>query len=159
MKIFFDTEFIEDGRTIDLISIGMKREDGQELYMVSSEFDASKASDWVRDNVLAKIPANFQRHLRRQIASTVHAFVGPRPRFWGYFADYDWVSLCQLYGKMIDLPEGWPMYCRDLKQVIDQLGIGDIQPKCENEHCAMDDARWVMDTYNDLKRTRAIGAI
>lgn len=27
MKIWFDTEFIEDGKTIDLISIGMVRED------------------------------------------------------------------------------------------------------------------------------------
>jgi len=28
MKIWFDTEFYEDGRTIDLISIGLVREDG-----------------------------------------------------------------------------------------------------------------------------------
>lgn len=28
MRIWFDTEFIEDGKTIDLISIGLVREDG-----------------------------------------------------------------------------------------------------------------------------------
>ena len=28
MRIYFDTEFIEDGRTIDRLSIGMVREDG-----------------------------------------------------------------------------------------------------------------------------------
>ena len=28
MKFFYDTEFIEDGHTIDLVSIGIVREDG-----------------------------------------------------------------------------------------------------------------------------------
>jgi hypothetical protein len=37
MRIFYDCEFIEDGRTIDLISIGMVREDGEELYLVNEE--------------------------------------------------------------------------------------------------------------------------
>ena len=32
MKIWFDTEFIEDGKTIDLISIGMVRQDSATLY-------------------------------------------------------------------------------------------------------------------------------
>jgi hypothetical protein len=29
MKYYYDTEFIEDGRTIDLISIGIVAEDGR----------------------------------------------------------------------------------------------------------------------------------
>lgn len=40
--------------------------------------------------------------------------------FYGYFCDYNWVVLCSLYGKMIDLPKGYPMYCRDLKQILDE---------------------------------------
>ncbi len=36
MKIFYDAEFIEDGVTIDLISIAMVAEDGRELYAVAS---------------------------------------------------------------------------------------------------------------------------
>lgn len=43
-----------------------------------------------------------------------------QPVFYGYFADYDWVLFCSLYGKMIDLPKGFPMYCRDLKQMLDE---------------------------------------
>lgn len=39
MKYFFDTEFIEDGRTIDLVSIGIVCEDGREYYAVSAEAD------------------------------------------------------------------------------------------------------------------------
>jgi hypothetical protein len=40
-------------------------------------------------------------------------------QFYGYYADYDWVLFCWLFGKMIDLPNGFPMYCRDLKQILD----------------------------------------
>jgi len=42
------------------------------------------------------------------------------PEFYGYYADYDWVVLSQLYGKMINLPKYFPMYCRDLKQMFDE---------------------------------------
>lgn len=39
--------------------------------------------------------------------------------FYGYYADYDWVLFCSLFGRMIDLPNGFPMYCNDLKQMLD----------------------------------------
>lgn len=41
------------------------------------------------------------------------------PEFYAYFADYDWVVFCWLFGKMMDLPNGFPMYCKDLKQILD----------------------------------------
>lgn len=43
-----------------------------------------------------------------------------KPGFYGYYADYDWVLFCSLFGKMLDLPKGFPMYCRDLKQMLDE---------------------------------------
>lgn len=43
-----------------------------------------------------------------------------KPEFYAYYADYDWVAFCWLFGKMIDLPKGFPMYCRDLKQFFDE---------------------------------------
>ena len=57
MRYFYDCEFIEDGRTIDLVSIGVVGEDGREFYAVSTEFDPSRAIDWVRKHVLDKLPA------------------------------------------------------------------------------------------------------
>jgi hypothetical protein len=39
--------------------------------------------------------------------------------FYGYYADYDWVGFCWLFGKMNDLPKNFPMYCKDLKQILD----------------------------------------
>lgn len=38
------------------------------------------------------------------------------PIFYGYFADYDWVLFCSLFGTMMSLPNGYPMYCIDLMQ-------------------------------------------
>jgi hypothetical protein len=35
LRVFVDTEFYEDGSTIDLISIGAARSDGAEFYAVS----------------------------------------------------------------------------------------------------------------------------
>lgn len=45
---------------------------------------------------------------------------GELPLFYGYFCDYDWVLFCSLFGRMIDLPKGFPIYCRDLKQMLDE---------------------------------------
>ena len=57
MRYFYDTEFIEDGSTIELVSIGIVGEDGSEYYAVSTDFDPSKANAWVRENVLDKLPS------------------------------------------------------------------------------------------------------
>ena len=94
------------------------------------------------------------------------------PEFYGYYADYDWVVFCWLYGRMIDLPKGFPMYCRDIKQWFDLLAetnsrqypphnmshdeiLGYFKskpnyPKQENEHNALDDAKWNYELYKFL---------
>ena len=48
MRIFFDTEFIDTGRKIHLISIGLVRADGEEYYAESKDVDLSRACDWVK---------------------------------------------------------------------------------------------------------------
>ncbi len=148
MKIWFDTEFIEDGKTIDLLSIGMVREDGAVLYFESAECDLNRASDWVKDNVIPHLRQVWTS--RSMIASTIVQFVGEKPEFWAYYADYDWVALCQLYGTMMDLPKSWPMHCRDVKQLCDSLGNIRL-PKQENaEHNALSDALWAKQAWDFL---------
>lgn len=44
----------------------------------------------------------------------------PNIELYGYYSAYDHVALCWLFGKMIDLPKGFPMYCKDLKQILDE---------------------------------------
>lgn len=75
--------------------------------------------------------------------------------FYAYYADYDWVAFCWLFGKMIELPKGFPKYCNDLKQIFDEkqnylkgeaqyidLKLHTHCPQPENEHNALADARW-----------------
>ena len=205
MKYFIDTEFIEGfhkplfGKRrhfIDLISIGIVAEDGREYYAISKEFNPKDANQWVKDNVISKLPqrrVDFYDSPRmradsllwksnERIAKEVTAFVYNHPvtapphslqktdiSFYGYYADYDWVVFCSLFGRMIDLPKGFPMYCRDLKQMYDEtearikyygyskesgrIGSSLIlknqkdYPKQTNEHNALDDAWWNFELY------------
>lgn len=47
-------------------------------------------------------------------------FVPKDTEIYAYYADYDWVVFCSIFGRMIDLPSGMPMYCKDLKQMLDE---------------------------------------
>jgi len=89
------------------------------------------------------------------------------PTFYGYYADYDWVVFCWLFGKMNNLPSYYPMYCRDLKQMIDEKAEGfakakhcnpdqvlkelkssSTYPKEVNVHNALGDARWTKQLFD-----------
>lgn len=150
MRSWFDTEFIEDGRTIDLISIGMVREDGEQLYAEVADCDLSRASDWVVANVLPSLRGGGDRRGRDQIKNEIRAFSGENPEFWAYYGAYDWVALCQLYGTMMDLPKGWPMYVHDVKQLCDSVGNPDLPKQGKGEHNALSDARWTRAAWHFL---------
>lgn len=193
MRYFYDSEFIEDGRTIDLISLGVVAEDGREFYAVSNEWDAGKANEWVRQNVLAHLPpegsgfigkvvysddaaeytawdhdtvrpfqwpigfvvsAEWHYITRKKIRAELQRFVegDAKPEFWGYYADYDHVVLSQLFGAMIELPDGWPLYTRDIKQLCDSLGNPKLPEQGKGEHHALADARWNKAAYEFLMR-------
>ena len=151
MRFALDTEFNESQGSIILISIGIKAEDGREYYAVSSDFKEADCNNWVKDNVLPRL-ANTERISNKQIADEIVKFVGENPEFWGYYCDYDWVVFCWLYGCMIDLPDGFPMYCHDLKQEIDRLNLEISQPENSAIHNALMDAIWI------AKTCRFIGA-
>lgn len=153
MKIWFDTEFIDNGKTIDLISIGLVREDDSKLYMEHSGCNRDRASDWVKMNVFPYLGSVKDGFSRREIASAVHKFVGDMPEFWAYYADYDWVVLCQLFGTMMDLPKEWPRFCMDVKQACVMAG-NPILPKQDEKtkHCAIYDAIWTKLAYESLKK-------
>lgn len=120
---------------------------------------------------------NFKRLIKKygktnkQIAEEIEQFVGKcsltsvdtdrkltdngiqlieEPEFYAYYADYDWVVFCSLFGTMMNLPKGFPMYCRDLKQTLDEvienrynnLKLHPKYPSQSNEHNALDDAKW-----------------
>lgn len=157
MKIWYDAEFLEDGRTIELISIGMVREDGRTLYAINDEmlrpargisnrpgdlYARVCGHDWLMRNVVPHLPliSRDGRELtyktqsptggafftldpehpavlpRRLIRAQVRQFVleVQNPELWSWYSSYDHVVLCQLFGKMIDLPDGFPMNTNDV---------------------------------------------
>lgn len=161
MKYFLDTEFHEDGITIDLISIGIVAEDGREFYAINADCDYDRiwtldSCAWLRENVMPQVAyqSSVQPISHRAIGDRVLAFVDENPEFWGYYADYDWVAFCQLFGRMIDLPKHFPKYCRDIKQLLDNSAdscgrLPQLQP-CKDEHHALADARWNKRAYEYL---------
>lgn len=150
MKIWFDTEFIENGRTIDLISIGMVREDGATLYYENLDCCWHAASDWVRNNVFPYLDVQKHGATRRTMASIIRDFAGPSPEFIAYYADYDWVVLCQLYGTMMDLPDGWPKFCIDLQQERVMRGVTQLPEQTTTEHHALADALWTRQAWEHV---------
>jgi hypothetical protein len=202
-KFFYDTEFIEgftqsiDNKpvhTIQLISIGIVRDDGIKYYAISSEYDYDSSDFWVKQNViqplyLATVPEaarseysveNFHQTFGKpnsQIAEEIKDFIQRGlASFWdeekgeftdnaelyGYYSDYDHVLFCSLFGRMIDLPAGFPMLTIDLKQMLDEAlrirgnnkkeKLEDVKahrdyPKNPSEHDALADAQWNMALY------------
>ena len=171
MKYFIDTEFHEHKKpvkflgitikkvwTIDLISIGIKCEDGREYYAINRDLNLkyAKKDSWLKKNVIDKLPAKrelypphgsprlWQESMRwlpmEQIKQEVIDFCGGKseitndydgkpyyeyknndlPEFYGYYGSYDWVVFCWIFGRMLDLPNGFPMYIKDLKQMLDE---------------------------------------
>ncbi len=157
MRYWFDTEFIERGPTqpIRLLSIGMVSEDGRELYcevanahyLIDRDYD-QYGDPWLLSNVKPHISADGET--RDEIKARILAFIGDdTPEFWAYFADYDWVVFCQIFGRMIDLPKGWPMHCLDLKQRMKDRGFERerLPEQGDAEHSALNDARWTRDAW------------
>lgn len=190
MKYFIDTEFIEGFHKplfgnrrhfIDLISIGIVAEDGREFYAVSNEFNWKDADEWVRKNVIAKIPIrlgkkesliSWQKRPKpgasyegewidaksnKEITAGLLEFFGcwrdqhfwrvgkDIPEVYGYYSDYDWVLFCSLFGRMIDLPKGFPMYCIDLKQMLDENAAQIDQLEITKHiYASVDNGKWNM---------------
>ncbi|MEH0586220.1 3'-5' exoribonuclease [Streptomyces sp. B21-106] len=166
MRIFYDTEFLEDGRHIDLISIGIVAEDGREYYAVNRDMPVRKIRKhkWLMENVVPSLPKGHgdrRNHVprswlfdyadpvvkrRARIADDVMDFIrasGDDVQLWADYGAYDHVALCQLWGRMIDLPEGVPMFTNDIQQERARLGLNwDELPQQESgEHNALADAR------------------
>src|ERR1035437_849187 len=155
-RYFFDTEFMEDGEVIELLSIGIVGDDGREYYAESNDADRSHAIPWVKTNVLPHLtdrPNPVTGRRRAPIAGDILKFINAgdhAPEFWAYYGDYDWVVLCQLYGTMMDLPESWPKFAMDVKQLCVSLGDPKLPEQHTTEHNALEDARWTRDAHSWL---------
>ena len=158
MRYFYDCEFIEDGVTIDLVSIGVVDEEGREFYAVSTEFDPQKAGPWVRQNVLPKLPppSDAAWRSRSRIREDLLAFLGVAPadrcemELWAWIAAYDHVVLAQLWGDMRALPRVVPRFTHELRQKWEDAGSPSLPPAPPDQHDALADARHNLARWNAL---------
>lgn len=171
MRIFYDTEFHENGHYIDLLSIGIVREDGEELYLVVQDqglMQRAANHDWLRENVLPSLPVRVidegpkrfgmarynaayddahpdidNVHGKEALARAVRRFIQRTPdvELWAWYSAYDHVALAQLWGPMVALPDGIPMFTCDLKQECVRLGDPRVPEQTEGQHNALADAR------------------
>lgn len=170
VRYFYDTEFVEDGVTIDLVSIGIVAEDGREYYAVSSEFDLDRfmARPWMMANVWPSLPHQSVLEIvdgRTEVFDYGHPSVRTREairtevyeflvkdhscaELWAWYGAYDHVALAQLFGKMIDMPAAIPMWTNDLRQEVYRLDCYDKLLEQETgKHNALEDARHLRDNY------------
>jgi hypothetical protein len=166
VRFFYDTEFIEDGVTIELVSIGVVDTDGREFYAVSTEFDPGRAGPWVRENVLPKLPspANPAWRSRESIRADLLDFFG-KPvggiELWAWFAAYDHVALAQLWGPMPALPRQLPRFTRDLRQRWEDMGKPKLPAAPEDAHDSLADARHNLERWRvieDVRRRRGFAS-
>lgn len=169
MRIFYDCEFVERGRDlpIQLVSIGMVREDGTELYRINPECLSNVSKHpWLSVNVGPYLPIKAspgildwdKDHPEYEYVSMsldnliadVLAFLQATPsiELWAYYGAYDHVVLCQLFGSMAELPAGVPMFTHDVQQVIEMFPRVELPAEPWKIHHAMDDARWTRDAFN-----------
>jgi hypothetical protein len=158
VRFFYDCEFIEDGITIDLVSIGVVDEGGREFYAVSSEFDPTRAIEWVRRNVLDKLPAPADpawRSLERIRAELLAFLTEPNEpiELWAWMSAYDHVALAQLWGDMRALPRPVPRFTHELRQRWEDAGSPALPGIGTDQHDALADAR------HNLARWQAIEAV
>ncbi|MFE5878995.1 3'-5' exoribonuclease domain-containing protein [Rhodococcus sp. NPDC056506] len=148
MRYFYDTEFIEDGKTIDPISIGIVAENGREYYAesVDAPWDRIVKHDWLMANVVPQLERESMRKRRSQIRDEVSEFLKPRHKrdqveLWAWFGAYDHVCLAQLFGTMMDFPKHVPMWTNDFRQEVHRLGIGKMPAQPAGLHNALADAK------------------
>lgn len=151
MKIWFDTEFIDTGSVVHLLSIGMVREDGLTYYAEPQEADKDLACEWVRKNVLPHMRGGSTVKPRARIREEIVEFCGAKPEFWGYFVAYDWLVLCQLFGRMLDVPPTWPNFAFDVQAIRALMGVRELPKQTTFEHNALNDALWTRQAWEHLR--------
>jgi hypothetical protein len=129
MRYFIDSKFIDDGKTIELISIAVVAENGREFLRYNDDFQEERAMEWVCVNALPYLPqrplfseGSAKTGLWRsplEIGIELLEFIGsdPEPEFWANVAAHNWVAVCQLYGPLAALPKGWPVFCQSVQQL------------------------------------------
>ena len=157
IRYWYDCEFLEDGKTIDLISIGIVSEDGRTYYAISADYDQEKAEahPFVSRYVLPYLGPNepiSRDVMRAEVSEFLRSPTGSaETQLWAWQGASDHVALAQLFGTMSDLPDHIPMFTNDLKQEWTRRHRPFTPPQIEGNHNALADAKHVAFTHQFLE--------
>lgn len=146
----------EDGREYYAVSKDFNLKEAWNRYQLRvaeyplwQAFESNKIY-WIRDFVLRPIFKHWTRGMQgisaeftysnmkcliaeegrsnADIASDIIEFTDYSvcKEFYADYCNYDWVVFCWLFGKMKDLPKGYPYYCNDTQQLLKQKLSGKI---------------------------------
>lgn len=175
-RYFYDFEFLERGSkfSIQPISLGIRAQHSNwGYYAVFNDFDFRaawehevKGDRWLRDNVLTQLPLHRDEQGRvwgvdpehpsvkstAEVRSDLESFfeLGDpelHRELWGWYCDYDHVLLSQLWGAMVNLPPGMPMFSHDLKQIVELAGNPPLPAQVGPQHDALKDAEHVAEMW------------
>ncbi len=71
-------------------------------------------------------------------------------QIWGYYPSYDHVVLAQLFGRMVNMPDGIPWFTMCVKQLQVSMGIKELPIQDDVHHHALADARWTKKAHDYL---------
>lgn len=171
-KVFYDTEFLERGSNfpIDLISIGMVREDGAELYLINKDAPWLEINkhEWLMKNVVPYLESGTGVWMpKAEMRKPIYDFLMEPmltnkkdwPELYAWYASYDHVCLAQIFGRMIDMPPGLPMYTHDVRSLADWFGVKSWPKQSEGNHDALEDARHLRKVYNHIVETGSLSTV
>lgn len=163
----YGTEFLDDGKTIELISIGIVcLDDARQYYAVNRGADWTRImkTPWLVKNVVPHLPTlsddqwfqlfldgagpldisdphvKWKSDIAREVCDFFYADGRGEDRKRRELWAYDHVALAQLWGPMMDLPRGIPMFTRDIKDWAIRLDDPKLPKQEDEEHSAIADA-------------------
>lgn len=196
------------GKSIELISSDVSLIQIEEAFYRNDNTEGGEPNYWLRDNVLKPLFYKLrEKHMikgstlefdpdnifliitefgltKEEMAVEIEKFIRTNTtsqekiELYGYYSAYDHVAFCWIFGRMLDLPKGFPMYTIDLKQMLDETVeeyitvtayssgnhvvpsynsalnyIKGLQgyPVNNEEHTAIGDAKWNLELYKFLK--------
>ncbi len=92
--------------------------------------------------------------MRNEIALFMAVEIYGKPELHAWCGCHDYFALCNLFGGMMNLPNGWPHAIRDLQNLLDDLHIADADlPAQEGPvHHALADAKYERYLFETLRR-------
>ena len=171
MRYYYDTEFLDTGERVYLLSIGIVAEDGRKLHLVNAEapWEMVRKNPWLMSNVVPHLNALAtsewlpRAELRTAVRDFLRSPMGTgSTELWAWYGAYDHVLLMQLLshdGQFSNVPLHVPHWTNDIRQKQWEMGDVPLPQQSGGHHNALRDAEHVMllHQYLEAKSTQPLG--